>query len=369
MRGPSWRQRWARRRWRREVARDRLSAALVLVGEAEAAVDLLPGQREPVTFWGRSRVLRRPEVPELVAGMIPHQERSGWAAGAQGVRELSARCAADLVVMAKFDLGDEIKLRAAYAEPRLTLAVQPPAGNGVDGMARVVRAHEVVSAHAPHLMAPVLAHGTLPGGTPYVVERWLEGEMLLSGKRLAPAVPEIVAGLAAVHRGHGVTWVRAAEQWPLFAGRWVKTCESGLVPDPLARWIGDLVARDGFVRRSWVHGDLAASNILQTPDGIVLIDWEHSREAPIMNDAAKLHLFTAEPDQTLATLLEGLAGDPEPGGYTPAEELALAHAQMLNHHPERRARLADHPRLPVYDKQVRKQLTRLTQVMDAAQHT
>lgn len=349
------------------VAEDRLAAALDVVAQIEAGADVLPVVSGPVTFWGRGRVVRRPEVHPSVAGLVPRPERQGWAQDGPEIRELHAATAADLVVMAKFDVHERTKLRAAYGEEGLTLAAQPRSPTGVDGIARIVRAHDVVSRHAPHLMTAVLAHGRLPGGLPFVVERWLEGQPLSTAAQLSAAAPEILAGFADVHRGHGVTRVGLSSHWGPLPGRWEQTCATGLVPEDLGAWVERLIARDATMRHSWVHGDLVASNVMRTPRGLVLIDWEHSQEAPIMNDAAKLHLFAADPSALLATVLDVYAdtGSPGAGAYTPAEELALAHAQLISHYPRRSTQLVGHPRAGVYDTQVRRQLERLAQVRDA----
>lgn len=357
----------------RAVPEDRLAAALEVVAQVEASTEVLPRVSSPTTFWGRGRVARLPEVPEAVGGLVPRPERQGWHEGAPEVRELRSACAADLMVLAKFDVRERTKLRAAYGEEALTLALQPRTPTGVDGIARIVRANEVVRQHAPHLAPPVLDHGRLPTGLPFVVERWLLGQPLGSAVELSAAAPEILHGLSLVHRGHGVTSVRLSEHWAPLAGRWEDTCATGLVPEDLGRWVGELIARDATMRRSWVHGDLVASNVFRAAAGLVLIDWEHSQEAPIMNDAAKLHLFAADPGAMLAVVLGALGGTgsgmsrpagPE-GAYTPEEELALAHAQLISQYPRRSARLVGHPRAGIYEAQVRRQVERLAQVRDA----
>lgn len=349
------------------VAQDRLAVALEVVAQIEASAEALPQVSGAVRFWGRGRVARRPQVHPAVAGLIPRPERQGWDAEGPEVRELRSATAADLVVMAKFDVHERTKLRAAYGEEGLTLAVQPTSTTGVDGIARIVRAHEVVSRHAPHLMTDVLGHGRLPGGLPFVVERWLDGQPLGSSTELAAAAPEILAGLSAVHRGHGLTPVRLSDHWAPLAERWEQTRATGLIPDDLGAWVERLIARDATLRHSWVHGDLVASNVIRTAERLVLIDWEHSQQAPIMNDAAKLHLFVADPAQLLGRVLDDFAdprgrGSAGGGAYSPAEELALAHAQLISHYPRRSAKLVGHPRAEAYDKQVRRQVERLAEV-------
>lgn len=350
---------------------DRLVAALEIVAQVEAMSDVLPEASGPVRFWGRGRVARRPEVHPSVASLIPRPERQGWQEGAAEVRELHSSTAADLVVMAKFDVHERTKLRAAYGAEGLTLAAQPKSPTGVDGVARIVRAHEVVSRHAPHLITDVLGHGHLPSGLPFVVERWLEGKTLGSSSALSEAAPEILAGLSAIHRGHGITRVRLFDHWPMLPRRWERTRATGLVPDDLGHWVDQLVTRDATLRHSWIHGDLVASNVMRTGEHVTLIDWKHSQEAPVMNDAAKLHLFAADPAALLDTVLDVFDDTSvhQPSGsgagYSPAEELALAHAQLISHYPRRSARLVGHPRAGVYDKQVRRQVQRLIEVRDA----
>lgn len=353
---------------------DRLAASLVVVAEAESREPALPSAPEPVLLWVRDRVARRPEIPALVADLLPPQLRTGWTPGSAEIQEVSAPVAADLVVTAKFDIDGLPKLRAAYAGPRLTLAAQPVnVRNGVDGIARTVAAHRVVEQHAPHLIPELVAHGTLAAGMPYVVERWVRGSQVASGAGLSQAVPELLAGLGQVHRGHGVGHRRIADSYPPLPRRWEQTLRTGIVPAGLGRWITSLIEREGTVRTSWVHGDLAASNVLRTDHGLVLLDWEHSHEGPIMHDCAKLHLFSADPDATLAAVLEAYGDDGSSGGpssrrtaHTPAEELALAHAQLVSHYPGRSARLAGHRRGPVYRRQIERQLARMEAVRAAA---
>lgn len=355
------------------LPRDRLTAALALVAQAERLEPALPSVEDPVDFWGRDRVARRPEVPEAVSALLPPQQRRGWSVDSPQVVVLSAPVAADLVVTAKFDIRAGVKLRAAYAERGLTLATQPRGSNGVDGIARCVRAHQVVSVHAPGLVPPLVGQGQLGPDQPYLVERWLDGTPLLTGTRLAAAAPEIIDGLARVHRGHGVEHLPVSEHWAVLPQRWSDTVATGIVPADLGAWVSGLLQRNATIRRSWVHGDLVASNVMRTATGVTLIDWEHSQHAPIMNDGAKLHLFSRDPAGTLVHVLEGFgdvargSGAPGPAGaYSPAEELALAHANLLARYPRRSAALVGHPRAEVYEKQVRRQVERLAQVRAAA---
>ncbi|MGD8149924.1 hypothetical protein [Ornithinimicrobium sp. Y1694] len=199
---------------------DRIGSGLALVAEAERSAGELPQVSGPRTYWARRRVVRLPDLAPEVHGLVPPSHRDGWEPGADGLREVEAPIAADVVALAKFDIGTEPKLRAAYADSQLTLSVQPVSTSGADGIARAVAAYRTVVPHAPHLVPRLVGQGRLSGGVPYLVEGWLHGEPLVHGRALAAAAGEILSGLAAVHRGHGLTagglntqWVRVGERW------------------------------------------------------------------------------------------------------------------------------------------------------------
>ncbi|MGO0575835.1 phosphotransferase [Ornithinimicrobium panacihumi] len=354
-----------------EEALARLEVALDVVARVEALEPSLRTAAGPVPFWARGRVARRPEIKKRVLSAIPRPEREGWGADAPGIRRVDAPVAADAVVLGKFDLGELPKLRAVYAKGRRSLAVRPPRPNGICGITRSVTAYQVVAEHAPGLAPGLLGHGELPEGLRYLVETWVRGQVFGTARELAAAGPEILEGLRQLQQGYGVTWVRLGEQWgQTLAGRWEQVRELDVVLPELGGWVGELIARDGALRSSWVHGDMVASNVVRGRDGkIILVDWEYSTEAPIMVDAAKLHLFSATPEVTLTQILDLLGTDHRtagvdcPGGiYLPAEELALCHAQLIGQYPRRRKALAGHRRAEVYERQIRRQVARLEQV-------
>lgn len=340
----------------------RLREAVAMVAEAERLSPVLTAAPAPVGLLASGRVVRRPHLDAHVAHLVPDRVGRGpWSEQDPGVVPVAAPVAADLVVLGKLDLQRRPKLRAVYAGAARTLVVQPSAPSSGSGVARVLGAHEVVGRHAPHLIAPLLDHGALADGTPYLVEGWVAGTPLGGQRALAAAAPHVLAGLAAVHRGHGTTRVRLSEHWgPALAGRWEAAVAAGVVPGHLASWVVDLIERDGLLRRSFIHGDLVASNVLQVPDGVVLVDWEHAQEGVLMNDAAKLHLFAADPQGVLDQVLDVLGdADPAVGAYDPLEELALCHAQLVSLYPARRSRLDGHPRAATYERQVARQVGRL----------
>lgn len=348
---------------------DRLRQTLEIVARIEQLEDSLPAQGEDAEFWLRGPVARRPQARKRALRLIPRREQDGWSAQAPGVQVEHVPVAADVVVLAKFDASGLPKFRAVYADTRRTLSARPVGANGVCTVTRAVESLQIAARHAPDLVPPLLGHGRLPEGLPYLVEGWARGRALGSSSRLDEALPELLQGLARIQRGHGISRDRLVEHWGEgFARRWEATRETGIVPAPLALWVQALIDRDARLRRSWTHGDLVASNVLRNKRGLVLIDLEHSQIAPIMNDAAKLHLFAADPARTLHLVLAAFAATEalSPDAYSPAEELALSHAQLISQYPRRHAALAGHARAEIYEKQVTRQVERLQQVHDLA---
>lgn len=342
---------------------DRRRLALEAVRAVEQLEPTVPSTWRPRVFWTDDRVAVRTGLSDEVRQMLP-APRDAWTGLPEGLQLVPARVSADAVVLAKLDTGRGVKMRAAYERPGLTVAVQPRGPSGVCGIARSVRAHAVVDRHAPRLMPTLRAHGLLPGGLRYLVEDWVHGPVARNSLELQALLPAILDGLARVHRGHGLLRVPPSRHWgPDLRRRWAATAATEVVPPDVANRVHRLLDKDPPVRVSWTHGDLVASNILTTDDGVVLLDWERSGESAVMNDMAKLHLFSREPDRALGVLLSAWPTTVPAGAASPAEELAIAHAQLLSRYPVRRQALARHHRLPIYERQVRRQVDRLRQVL------
>lgn len=347
---------------------ERVALALQLVARIERREKVLPSTGVPREFLRKGRTVVAAGLAEGASELVPPSVRDGLRPEAPGVDRLSAPVGVDVLALAKFDLGSQLKLRAHYVPSRLTLAVGPvPRGRDApDGILNAVRAHEVVTTHAPGLCPALVTHGTLGRQVRYLVEEWLDGAPVLTSEGLAGAVPDIVTGLAAVHRGHGLELEPATRRWGEgLVGRWASVRATGLLPGTVGDRVAGLIAQDRAVRVSWTHGDLVASNVLRTAEGqVVLVDWEHSGPGGIALDAAKLHLFSARPEETLDLVLDGWGRDAGPTAYSMEEELVLAHGLLLSRYPARRADLEGHPRAAVYERQVRRQVERLQQVLD-----
>lgn len=343
---------------------DRRRLALEAVRAVEHQEAVLPSTWRPRLFWTDDRVAVRPDLPAEVRQMLP-SPRQEWRGRPEGVTLVPARMAADALVLAKLDTRPGVKVRAAYGGPGLTVAVQPLGPHGACGIAKAVRAHAVVDRHAPGLIPRLRAHGRLPDGLRYLVEDWQHGAVARNAGELDALVPAVLEGLARVHRGHGIVRVPPSRHWgPELVQRWEATAATAVVPAVVADRVRRLLDRDPAVRVSWTHGDLVASNVLSVEDRAVLLDWERSGRSAVMNDVAKLHLFSPDPARSLTTLLDAWATPVRPGAASPAEELAVAHAQLISRYPARRRALARHHRLRIYERQVRRQVDRLTQVLD-----
>lgn len=339
---------------------DRTERALTLAREAEQASPALPVARRGTWFVSTGDAVRRPGMPPAAASLYTSALRGSWVG--LPVRSHRARVAADAVLLAKISPAQGIKLRAAYASPGLSLAVQPRAGaRRIDN---AVRAHEVVAAVDPTLMPALRDHGRLPGGAAYLVEDWTQGVPLPGTRSVHLAAPELLERLGAVHRSFGITEVALGEHWgETFAQRWADTRATGIVPEGAHARVADLLQDPTrTLARSWCHGDLVMSNVLRVGDRHVLVDWEHSGPAPVMSDVVKLHLYSVEPERTVRDVLAVWAD--LPGAFTPAEQLVLSHARSISAYPTRRVVTAAQGRGQIYERQVRRQVERLQQVLD-----
>lgn len=345
---------------------DRVDAALTVLAQLEAVEPALPGRANPVELLALDRAIRRPEIAAHLHTMLPEPLRGDWDERQATVHRLSATIAADVVVLAKFDLSEQVKFRAAYGAARASVAVQPDRPNGTSGIVAAVRSHEIVHRYAPGLIPPMLGHGHLGSGQRYLVERWVDGTPLTTSERMAAHLAHILEGMDQIHRGYGIHTARPSALWGRFAAQWQAVRDVALVPADIGAHIADLIADDRRLRVSWSHGDLVASNIMATGDGVTIIDWEHATERPIMHDAAKLHQFTADKDPVLDLLLAEWGQTTATGGYRPHEELALLHARFLCRAPSRVAELAGHRRQGVYARQVQRQVDLLIQTLDRA---
>ena len=82
-----------------------------------------------------------------------------------------------------------------------------------------------------------------------------------------------------------------------------------------------------------------------------------------MGDAARLHLFSTDPERTARDVLRQWAWTSEGDELHPRAQLVLAHAWSVSAYPRRREQLAGLRRASIYEKQVRRQIDRITQLL------
>lgn len=177
----------------------------------------------------------------------------------------------------------------------------------------------------------------------------------------------LLVALRQLQDSYGIGHPTLREHWShTFPRRWLELRPTGLLPDRLWEQTNELITADRRLHTSWAHGDLVGSNVLAHGDRLTLVDWEFSAERTVMHDPAKLHLFSANHAEVLTQILHILDRPVLPGCYPPAEELALAHAQLLSHYPRRRAALAGSSRSRAYLRQTQRQVDRLTEALARA---
>lgn len=146
-------------------------------------------------------------------------------------------------------------------------------------------------------LLPVLAAARLSGfGAPSPIPDSM-GRLGGGGITLEPFVagarPDRVAFHALqprIRRFHSLTHGIGARPGPAYVGDRMLS----RLPSPLAAQIRAVQAALPFAMRAAIHGDLGPSNVLMTPDGPVLLDWDESRadhpayDLPLANPPASI---------------------------------------------------------------------------------
>ncbi|MEX1907409.1 aminoglycoside phosphotransferase family protein [Janibacter sp. Y6] len=350
--------------------RDRVDSALLLVARLELDEPAVPDGGTHRDFLRGERFVACPRLPAGATHMLPTPWRLSWGSEGAGhdLHRSRAAVAADAVILAKHDDPRAgLKLRSAYVDDARVVGVVPDVPGRASTALRVATSHAVVGRYAPYLIPPLLAMGDLTAGSGrYFVEGWVTGRPLMSPRRLGEAVGPLCDALTRVHAGYGTSALPLSRApGAVTAGQWAVVRDLGLVPDAVAARVADLVERDVRVRCSWTHGDTVSSNVLSSGGEHVLVDWENAGFAPVMTDAAKLHLFAHDGPRALADLLEVFGRHRHGATCTAGEELALSHARLLAAYPARRRRLHGHPRAEAYELQVRRGALRLAEALAA----
>lgn len=339
--------------WRRTTGRWRraMSALALVEGRSPALPASLQWRRFTATdaaAWGE------PPHPLLPRGVLP--------ADVEDPVTVTAPVSADAVLLGKFDRGRQVRLRAFYAEPGLSLRLQAGSRHPgrPHGVSRSVRAAQVVGEHRPELMPTMVDHGTLfRGRTAYLVEETVHGRSPRSPEEVFRAMAVVARELAAVQRAVGVSPRRLSKVVPeAFRERWRQAVADGHVPPKMAARVDRIIDRDELLEVSFTHGDLVSSNVLWVEDRVVLIDWEYADVRPIAFDLAKIHVNAGPAGPAVAVLedaLDGLVGRGE-GHYSLVEQLLLAHVVVLSRLEARMERARAAQRLEPLRQQTHKRV-------------
>lgn len=255
---------------------------------------------------------------------------------------LGGKAAADVITIGKFDVDREVRLRAFYLEPGLSLRLQ--SGGTRNGIDRSLAAYAEVRKHAPDLMPTIVENGRL-GRARYLLEDSIFGWHPRDGKTLQTVAYDVAASLRPLHQGVGV-WERPLSEVvsAKFKQRWRYAVTHIGIESDLDQAVRRLIARDGLVDISMGHGDLVGTNIVKLDDAVVLIDWEYAGLMPIAFDFAKIQIYCPDPRVALEEIERGLGGEvgTARGHYSLSEQIALAHARYLSWigHTRRRAQAA-----------------------------
>lgn len=284
-------------------------------------------------------------------------------------RPMWAPVKSDLVAAGRFDIDGCVKLRSFYIDSGLCVRVQAGQLAKQHGVSRTLGAYRRVAGHIPEIMPRIDDHGSAPyfrNGV-YLVEELVVGSHPVSRDEIQELAEPLAGLLYRMHRVVGVaSHPLSATVHRKMPERWSEFVREFGVDDALDAAVQRLVERDEFVEISLAHGDLVASNIMVNGGRIVLIDWEHAGEKPVAFDLAKIHLNSRDPVIAQANLERGLeySVGHRSGHYSFAEQLALAHVQMLSQHRTRATRAAKAGRSGALAAQTRARLEAIARLLD-----
>src|SRR5690625_2382722 len=126
--------------------------ALARTARIEHREPLLPATAWPARWHlhGRSALRGEPVRGSLPAVLEPKLEPTG---------RIWSRAAADVVMLGKFDVERDVRLRAFYVRQGLSLRLQ--GGGPRSGIERTLQAWSQVRLHAPSLMPRIMTDGHL----------------------------------------------------------------------------------------------------------------------------------------------------------------------------------------------------------------
>lgn len=315
---------------------------------------------------------------KLLPRKFEYAKRSAWATKA-GYAVLPAdqqhadsihgssrsRVRAESVLIGKFDVDSEVRLRAFY--PRQKLSIRYQTGGQRNGITRTVNAHKRIHPHAPELMPTVYEHGTILNGQgAYLIEETVAGEPA-KRSQLEQLILPLTTRLHRAQQGVGITAKPLSKiVGGLYRKRWSEFAKSQEVSSPLDQTVQKLIDRNDLLEISVTHGDLVNSNILVGNDDFVLVDWEFSAMKPIAFDMAKIIISVKNVDRVVQNMHIGLGSTigTQAGYYTFREQIALALVLTLSWHKNHAAKAKIAKRTTALKRQTSKRLEALGQLLE-----
>lgn len=337
---------------------ERWVTALQRVAEIERKSSILKRRfrRQKFTFSRRSAWATPAGLAVLPADQQPELP---------GLGHVHKRISAESLLIGKFDVETEVRLRAFY--PKNSLSVRYQTGGDRNGVIRTVKAHTLVHPHAPNLMPEVFEHGTIRDNTgAYLIETTMQGQPA-TRQQLQELISPLAAQLHHVHQGVGinskslVNVVGTGYQW-----RWKKFVRAIELEPRTDKAVQELIARNEQLEVSLTHGDLVGSNILVSDNDFVLVDWEFADFKPIAFDMAKLIINVSDVESTLEQIQRSFNGSvgAEHSHYTLREQIALGIVLTLSWYSNHAAKAAIARRMNALNRQTTKRVNALKQLLE-----
>lgn len=340
-----------------DIDRSRWKIALNRVAQIERKSNALKGRLLPKNFSYSKRSAW--STPVGLESLPADQQHA-----LPGTGRVRARVRAESVLIGKFDVQAEVRLRAFY--PHNGLSIRYQTGGNNNGIIRTVNAFEKVREYAPHLMPTVYDHGTiLDGRGAYLIEETVVGESATRSE-LESIIFPLATQLHAVHQGAGVTQKYASQALGRRAPElWNEFVELQNINPELDEKVRQLLKRDDLLEVSLTHGDLVNSNILIHENNFVLVDWEWSMIKPIAFDMAKIIINVSHFEKVLEDMQTGLGGylGIKKSHYTFREQVALALVQTLTFYKRQSIKARKAKRTGALQRQTKKRLNALERLL------
>lgn len=309
-----------------------------------------------------------------------YASRSAWAtpAGANalpsdqqhkapGEGQVRARVGAESLLIGKFDVQAEVRLRAFYPAQKLSIRYQT--GGKDNGVLRTFNAYKQVAPHAPNLMPRIYEHGEiLRGRGAYLVEETVAGETATLEELEAIIVP-LTTQLHSAQKAVGIGDKKLSEVLDQHTRqRWAEFVATKNIDAQIDTTVRSLMDRNELLEISVTHGDLVNSNILVDGSDFVLVDWEWASIKPIAFDMAKMIINVSDVDKVLIDMHRGLGGSlgTRKSHYSFREQIALALVQNLTFYNKQSAKAKKAQRVGALERQTRKRLSALQQLLATA---